>query len=286
MEADMANISPAFVTTFDVMVKQAFQGMQSLAGTCRERMNVEGTTHKFPKIAQGAASQRIPQTDVTPINAAYSTVSVTLEDWNAAEYSDVFNQAKVNFDDVRELSQVVGNAIGRRIDQMKIDALEAASSSLTVADTIVTTGSATASNLNVGKVIEAARLLDANNVPAEDRIFLAHANSKAGLLGDERAVSADYHAARALASGQVDTFMGFKFVFIGDRDEGGLAVPGASKRRNFAFHKSALGYAQGLLKTEINYVPEKTSFLVNSCLAANAVAIDATGIVEITCDES
>jgi hypothetical protein len=140
MEADMAIISPAFVTTFDVMVKQAFQGMQSLAGTCRERMNVEGTTHKFPKLAKGAASQRIPQTDVTPINAAYSSVSVTLEDWNAAEYSDIFNQAKVNFDDVRELSQVVGNAIGRRIDQMKIDALDAASSSLTVAKTVVTSG--------------------------------------------------------------------------------------------------------------------------------------------------
>jgi hypothetical protein len=285
MEADMAIISPAFVTTFDVMVKQAFQGMQSLAGTCRERMNVEGTTHKFPKLAKGAASQRIPQTDVTPINAAYSSVSVTLEDWNAAEYSDIFNQAKVNFDDVRELSQVVGNAIGRRIDQMKIDALDTASSSLTVAKTVVTSGSATASNLNVGKIIEAARLLDANNVPPEDRIFLAHANSKAGLMGDDRAISGDYQTARALASGVVSDFLGFKFVFIGDRDEGGLTLS-TNDRQCFAFHKSALGYAQGLLKTEINYVPEKTSFLVNSCLAANAVSIDATGIVEITCDES
>lgn len=281
----MANISPAFVTQFDVMVKQAYQAKQDLAGVCRERFNIEGSTHKFPKLAKGAANLRVPQTDVTPINAAYSTVSVTLQDWNAAEYSDIFNQQKVNFDDVRELSQVVGGAIGRRIDQMKIDALDAASSSLTVAKTVVTTGAAASSNLNVGKVIEAARLLDAKNVPSEDRIFLAHANSKAGLLGDERAVSADYHAARALASGQVDSFMGFRFVFIGDRDEGGLTLS-TNDRQCFAFHKSALGYAEGMRKTEINYVPEKTSFLVNSCLAANAVSIDAEGIVEITCDES
>lgn len=282
----MANISPAFVTTFDSMVKQAYQGNQSMAGCSRERKNVEGTTHTFPKLAKGAAVARVPQTDVTPINAAYSTVTVTLADWNAAEYSDIFNQAKVNFDDVRELSSLVGNAIGRRIDQMKIDALENASSSYTVADTVVTSGTATASNLNVGKIIEAARLLDANNVPSEGRIFVGHANSKSGLLADERAVSADYSAARALATGAVDTFMGFKFIWIGDRDEGGLAVPSANHRRNFAFHKDALGYAEGLLKTEINYIPEKTSFLVNACLSAEAVAIENEGIVEIECDES
>lgn len=281
----MATVSPAFITTFDSMVKQAYQGNQTLKGTTRERFDVGSTTHKFPKLAAGQAVQRIPQTDVTPINAAYSQATVTLEDWNAAEYSDIFNKAKVNFDDVRELSQVVGSAIGRRIDQLKIDALDAASTSLTVAKTVVTSGSPAASNLNVGKVIEAARLLDKGNVPPEDRIFLAHANSKAGLLGDDRAVSGDYQTARALASGQVDTFMGFRFIFIGDRDEGGLTLA-TNDRQCFAFHKSAIGYAEGLMKTEINYVPEKTSFLINSCLSANAVAIDASGIVEITCDES
>ena len=39
-------------------------------------------------------------------------------------------------------------------------------------------------------------------------------------------------------------------------------------------------------KTEINYVPEKTSFLVASMFSAGAVAIDDDGIVKITCRES
>ena len=39
------------------------------------------------------------------------------------------------------------------------------------------------------------------------------------------------------------------------------------------------------IKTEINYVPEKTSFLVNSMFSAGAVAIDDEGIVKITCEE-
>jgi hypothetical protein len=34
-------------------------------------------------------------------------------------------------------------------------------------------------------------------------------------------------------------------------------------------------------KTEINYVPEKTSFLVASMFSAGAVAIDAEGIVKV-----
>ena len=39
-------------------------------------------------------------------------------------------------------------------------------------------------------------------------------------------------------------------------------------------------------KTEINYVPEKTSFLVNSMFSAGATSIDDEGVVKITCDES
>jgi hypothetical protein len=41
-----------------------------------------------------------------------------MEDWNAAEYSDIFMQQKVNFDERQELVQVVANAIGRRQDQL------------------------------------------------------------------------------------------------------------------------------------------------------------------------
>jgi hypothetical protein len=39
-------------------------------------------------------------------------------------------------------------------------------------------------------------------------------------------------------------------------------------------------------KTEINYVPEKTSFLVNGMMKAGAVAIDTTGIVKVQATET
>ena len=117
-------ISNAFVQLFDAEVKQAYQASRALAGLTRERANVEGNQVKFPKIGKGTATVRVPQTDVTPLNVTYSQVTATMSDYIAAEYSDIFSQQKVNFDERRELVQVVGNAIGRRMDQLTIDALQ------------------------------------------------------------------------------------------------------------------------------------------------------------------
>ena len=279
------NISNAFVTLFDAEVKQAYQGAAQLRDTVRLRSGASSNTVKFPKIGKGVATARIPQTDVTPLNVTYSQVTATMSDYNAAEYSDIFHQAKVNFDERRELVEVVSKAVARRQDQLIIDALNGSSTSLTVAKTVVTSGSAAASNLNVGKMIEAKKLLDANNVPSEDRCLVIHANNVAGLLGDERAISNDF-AVKALLNGEVTAMLGFKIIVVGDRSEGGLPLS-TNDRTVFAFHKSAMGMAEGMgIKTEINYVPEKTSFLVNSMFSAGAVAIDDEGIVKITCDES
>ena len=273
-------ISNAFVQLFDAEVKQAYQASRALAGLTRERTNVEGNQVKFPKIGKGTATVRVPQTDVTPLNVTYSQVTASMSDYIAAEYSDIFSQQKVNFDERRELVQVVGNAIGRRMDQLTIDALSSSGTSLTVATSIGGAGT----NMNIEKLIEAKKLLDAGNVPMEGRCMLIHANTLAGLLGETQVTSADFASVKALVQGDIDTFMGFKFVTIGDRDEGGLPLP--STRTCFAFHRDAVGVGIGMnQKSEINYVPEKTSFLVSSMFSAGAVAIDAEGIVAISCTE-
>lgn len=276
-------LSNAFVTLFDREVKQAYQAKAQLVGATRMRRGVEGEVVKFPKVGKGSATLRVPQTDVTPLNVNFSQVSVTLQDWNAAEYSDIFMQAKVNFDEKNELVQVLANAIGRRQDQLILDALTASSTSLTVSNDI----GGTDTNLNVAKLREAKKLMDKNNVPPQDRHMIIHANSLASLLSETAVTSSDYNTVKALVSGEVDTFLGFKFHVLGDRSEGGLAIDGSLDRTLFAFHKQAVGYAEGLApRTEINYVPEKTSHLVNTILSANAVAIDDEGIVKLTCRES
>ena len=273
-------ITNAFVQLFDAEVKQAYQGARKLAGVTRERNNVEGSVVKFPKIGKGVATVRVPQTDVTPLNVTYSQVSATMSDYIAAEYSDIFHQAKVNFDERRELVQVVGNAIGRRMDQLVIDALNAASSPSTVGTDIGGSGT----NLNLAKLLAAKKSLDAKNVPAEGRCMLIHANGLSALLDETELTSSDFATVKALSQGEIDTFLGFKFIMLGDRDEGGLPLP--STRTSFAFHRDAVGLGISMSqKSEINYVPEKTSFLVSSMFSAGAIAIDDEGIVKISSTE-
>jgi hypothetical protein len=276
-------LSNAFVTLFDAEVKQAYQGKAMLVGAVRQRRGVEGSTVKFPKVGRGVATPRIGQTDVTPLNVGFSNVTLTLEDWIAAEYSDIFSQQKVNFDERSELVQVLGNAIGRRQDQLVLSALANSGTSLSVGNDV----GATDSNMNVAKLRQAKGLLDKNNVPPMDRHIVIHSNGLQSLLSETAVTSSDFNTVKALVAGELDTFLGFQFHVLGDRAEGGLAIDGNLDRTCFAFHKDAIGYGEGIApKTEINYIPEKTSFLVASMFSAGATAIDAEGIVSIVARET
>lgn len=274
------SITNAFVTLFDEEVKQAYQGEALLRGTMRTRSGVQGNTVKFPKIGKGVATVRVPQTDVTPLNVTYSQVTATMTDYIAAEYSDIFHQSHVNFDERRELVQVVSKSIARRMDQLCIDALDAASSPSTVATSV---GGA-ASNMNIEKLRAAAKAMNDNNVPAEGRHLLMHSSQLDALLGETEVTSADFATVKALVRGEINSFMGFNIITMGDRDEGG--VPKPSTRTCFAWHQDSMGYAESMSqKSEVNYIPEKTSFLVSSMFSAGAVAIDDEGIVKISCTE-
>lgn len=274
------NVTTAFVTLFESEVKQAYQAESLLRGTCRTRTGVQGNTVKFPKIGKGVATVRVPQTDVTPLNVTYSQVTATMSDFIAAEYSDIFQQSHINFDERRELVEVVSKSIARRMDQIIIDALNAAGSPSTVATTVGGAGT----NMNIEKLRATAKAMNENNVPSEGRYLLMHASQLDAMLGETEITSSDFAAVKALVRGEVNTFMGFNILTMGDRDEGGLPKP--STRTCFAWHKDALGYAESMAqKSEINYVPEKTSFLVSSMFSAGAVAIDDEGIVKISCTE-
>ena len=275
------NISGVFQTLFDSEVKQSYQAESVLRPYVRVKPNVKGSTQKFYVIGKGTASVRTPQSDVVPIGVSYTPQTATMSDYSAAEYSDIFQAGKVNFEERQELVQLCGKAIGRRLDQLIIAALDAASSSLTVAASIGGAGT----NMNVAKIREAKLLLDKKNVPQEDRALVIHADGLANLLSETSVTSSDFVNVKALVNGQVDTFLGFKVVSLGDRDEGGLTLTG-SARQCFAFHKASIGLAENMsARTEINYIPEKTSHLVNAMFSAGSTHIDAEGIVEITTTE-
>jgi hypothetical protein len=274
------NVSTAFVDLFDSEVKQAYQAESVLRGTMRTRTGVAGNTVKFPTIGKGVATLRVPQTDVTPLNVTYGQVTATMEDYIAAEYSDIFQQSHINFDERSELVQVVSKSIARRMDQIMIDALNAATGTTAVATSI---GGA-ATNMNIEKLRATAKAMNEKNVPSEGRNLLMHASQLDSLLGETEITSHDFASVKALVQGEINTFMGFNILTVGDRDEGGIPKP--STRTCFAWHKDAMGYAESMAqKTEVNYIPEKTSFLVSSMFSAGSVSIDGAGIVKISCTE-
>lgn len=273
-------LSDAAIQQFDDMVKQAYaEEGGALRKTIRTKTNVVGNQHKFPTMGKGMATARIPQTDVIPMNITHAKKTATMGDWNAPEYTDIFDQQKTNVDEKRELAGVIAQAIMRREDQMILDAFDAASSSLTV-DTDIG-GSDT--NLNTAKFRYARKLLSANGVSKTDRYLVTHSNNLYGLLGDSDANTFDKNAVKALVDGEISKWLGFQVIELGDYDEGGLPLSG-SVRKNYFYHggvRGSTGIAVGIdRKTEINYIPEKTSWLTNGLFSAGAVAIDAGGIVE------
>lgn len=269
-----ANLSSVAVTLFDTQVKQAYADSQKLRETVYVKTTKSANKMTFRKIGKGLATLRgTASSDVTPMGVAHSTVEVTLADYIAPEYTDVFNQADVNFSEITELGQVISGALGRRSDQMILDAL---------ATTTTTAVGATGTDLSVDTMLAAKKALDAKGVPSEDRYFVIESKGLEDLLKTTQVTSADYNTVKALTNGNVDTFLGFKIIQLADRAEGGIANDGIDFTA-FAYHNKSVGFALNMdIKTKIDWVPQKLSHLSIGTLKANAVLIDDEGVVPVT----
>lgn len=268
------NLSAVAVTEFDSMVKHAYQGMGLLKNAVTVRNNVVGDTYKFRKMGKGTANQKTTAADVDPMDVGHSMITATLANWNAPEYTDIFDAAEVNFDEKQELANTIAGALGRRCDQLVIDAMDAS----TPDTTTIAHGSA---NLTMAKVIDAQVELRDQGVPNSELFAVIEAGGLGGLLSDEKATSGDYQAIKALVSGEINTLCGFQFIVIETRSEGGL-TEASNVVDSWFFQRPAIGLAVGIdMKTEINYVPQKTAWLTNGMLKAGACVRDTGGLVKV-----
>lgn len=279
------NLTTAALTAFDDEVKHAYQEGGKLRNTVTVRTGVVGGTYKFGKMGKGTANQKPSQADVTPMDITHTRQTATLEDWNAPEYTDIFDQAEVNYDEQQELAMTIAAALGRREDQLILDAMTAASS---YAGTVTAAIGGADTNLNKEKALRAARYLNDKGVPMDrDRHFACSAAGLEAMLSETEVGSSDYNSVQALIAGELNFWAGFNWHIIESRDEGGLAIDGSDVRTGFAWHKSAVGLAIGLdVKTEVNYIAQKTSWLANGILKAGAVVRDTDGVVKVLSDET
>lgn len=274
-------ISPVFAKMFDAECKAAYAGMQKLQNTTQERRNVIGSSAQFQRASKGLAMPHAGVQQVVPMGIDYTPSVATLESWTAPEYTTIFQQQQISFDERRILVETIAGALGRRMDQCRLDAANASGTTNTVA---VGVGGNNA--FNMGKLRRLGKLLDEQGVPEVDRHIAWSTTAKEQLLGTTEATSSDFNSVMALVNGQIDSFYGFKFHMIENRDEGGLPKTG-NNRTIFAWHKDALGLAVGVnMRTEINYIADYVSWLVNGVFSCGATAIDPQGIATATIDES
>lgn len=281
-------LTNAAVTEFDAEVKHEYQGMRTLRETVSFRGGVTGEAYKFTRMGKGLANQKATAADVTPMDISHARQTATMENWNAPEYTDIFDQAEVNFDERAELAKTIAMAIGRREDQLVIDALAAVSFAATNdedPDTGRVFDISGTRNFDLDSIRSAKGHLDDIEAESNDRHIVLRAVALQKLLEDSEVTSSDFNTIRALVNGELDTYLGFKFHIIGTRTEGGL--PGvAADRTAFAYMKSAIGLAVSIdMQTRIDWVPEKTSWLANGLFKAGSVAREPQGIVKIQYDE-
>ena len=286
------NLPNSAVIEFDNEVKHVYQGRQTLRQCVTQRLNVVGESYKFARMGKGVAKQKASQAEGTPLDVSHARQTATLENWYASEFTDIFDQAEVNFDERQELAYTLGSAIGRRDDQIIIDQM--ASTVITYAATGVNDG-----NPDTGF------LLDTNGVSnfematlhrlrqhfqeleTEDETYIAlQAGALQNLLDDDNLSSSDYNTIKTLVNGTADTFMGFKFKIIGVREEGGL--PGVTGSEiAYAWAKPALGYANGIdMKTTVDWVALNSAWYSQCLHKAGAVAREPQGICKIIYDET
>lgn len=280
-------LTAAAVIEFDSEVKHAYQGMGKLRNTVTVRTNVTGESYKFAGSGKGLANQKASQADVTPMDITYTRPTATLEDWNAPEYTDIFDQAEVNFDEKQELAMTIAEAITRREDQIIIDAMnngtyDVAPGTDSTKGLLITAAAA----LTVADLRQAStKGLTKRGVEGKDRTIALTADSLDQLLATTQVTNSDYNSVKALVNGEVDTFLGFKFCVIETREEGGLPGDGTVTCTSFAYHKKAVGYAVGLdMKTTVDWIAQKTSWLSNGILKAGAVIRENAGVVKIVSD--
>lgn len=278
------NLSNVLVTKFESEVQHVFQEEGILKDTVRVRDARGAQKVQFNLMGKGTTQERgAVQTPLAVANISHTPKVATVGNHYISEMTDIFLNNQVGFDERMELATSIAKALGRRMDQIIIDELDSATLTHSVADTI----SGSADNLTLAALREAARLLDAEGVPAEDRCLVIHPDGLHHLLADTNVTSSDFATVKALVQGDLDSYYGFNFKKVGNRSEGGLPVPTSNHRSNFFYQKMAVGLAVNMEpRIEINYEPSYGAHRVTGFLSAGAVVVDPDGAGEMITDES
>lgn len=263
---------------FDALVKAIYRSRGFLLrDTVRMKNNVIGNQVEFRKVDEIIAVQTQYLAAVSIQDPNYQKARATLLKYTAPTAVDEVQELTVNFDAKMENAMLVAQAMGRRSDQIMIDAIKE-----DPGDTIPDGGT----NFNYDKFTQALEFFDNNAVPLDERFVAMSASNFRSLLGDDQFVSTFYTKNDVIDRARIREYLGFNVIIIPQMTEGGLPKTG-NIRTALAWHKMAVGAGIGKnFRTEINYIAQNTSWLINGVFSMGAVVVDNRGVLAIDCDES
>jgi hypothetical protein len=282
MSLSLSNVQQ---TEFDALVKVEYRSRGFLLReTVRIRTDVIGNTCQFRKIGQVIANAVAYQNTIAIQDPGFTAQTATLIKYAAGTAVDEIQDLTVNFDTKRELAIVVAMAIGRRADQIIIDALGAGGSAQA---TIAAGGT----NMSYAKLRNVLQYFEQDAVPIGERFIAMSGNNLRALCADDHIISRFYTSNDLVVNGDINykMLLSMQPVVIPDMTEGGLplGVTAANVRNCYAWHKMAMGMAIGQdMRTEVNYLPRETSWFVNGLFFAGAVTVDNRGVFFVNADES
>ena len=290
-------ITTAFVQQYRANVEHLVQQKGSRLRPLVRTETQNGEFEFYDRIGATSAQEVTGRHQDTPlINVPHDRRRVSLRDFDWADLIDRPDRIRMLIDPTSPYSQNAAFALGRKMDEVIIDAAfgtvytgKTGSSTVTfpsaqqVAVDYVESGAATNSGLTIAKLRKAKEIMDKNEVdPTERRYIAMTAKQVTDLLKTTEVSSADYNTVRALVQGEINTFMGFEFV----RTEL-VRTNASSHRRVLAWAQSGLLIAVGQdIVTDIGPRRDKrNSTQVYVSASFGATRMEEEKVVEIICAE-
>ena len=285
----------SFVNQYNANLEMLCQQRGSKLRGAVSFAKVKGETAYFEQLgaveavkagARDTASGTAYHTDTPITDTPYSRRRMDMGTWRLADLIENDDKVRMLIDPTSEVAINFANAMGRAFDAELLKAALGTAKTghdgstdvaLPEANVIDT---AAASVFNVDKLIEAKIFLDSKDAPEEDRFIAVQAKDLKNLLKDQKATSVDYATVKALVQGQIDSFMGFKFIRVSDKV---WTAAGIANNVAVAFHRDGLklGVAQDII-SHIDPRPDKNyATQVFSEVNFGATRMDEDKVVKI-----
>jgi len=199
------------------IMQLAQQKYSKLLNTVYLKPNVRGKTYFQDQIGEWSMQKKGGRNVQTPNNdPALARRMGTMLDYHDNRMLDRGDELKCISDPRSAYTIAAARSLGRKIDDVIIAAAVSttqksgetgSTTAPTTASLVITTGS-----LYIQDITRMKKALDDEDVETEDRYLVVTPTLLASALNDEKMTSGDYAAVKALVQGEINTFMGFKWI--------------------------------------------------------------------------